>query len=412
MLDAGETEMHSDYRMAIIGAGVAGMALAILARKQGYQVSLYEKNSQISSMGAGLTLWPNALFVLQQMGLDQRISDTGGKPLCLRQSDAQGIEQMCMDISTINRHAGYPSVTILRRDLMRILADELQRLGVGIHFNASVTLNGVERLKQDYDLVVGADGRMASVVRQWLYGSRVTPRYQGFVNIIGISDTDDLLSEPAIQDFRGDRQRFGIVPVKARRCFWAAAWPATFDRQRSVAEWVRELESRFCYWATPVQKVLQRCDKRSLKRIFVHDLDPLPFWHRENVLVIGDAAHAPLPTSGQGACQALEDAWHLIRLLTESECHQPKRVAVKSSLDKTLQAFYQCRIDKVSAAQAAGRALADHLFSASSEVGSAGAHSAGITARVKVDETIRSPLSASEISISRFWMQGLIDVSP
>lgn len=70
----------SNKRMAIVGAGVAGIALAIFATKQGHQVSLYERNNKVSSLGAGVTLWPNAIFVLQQMGLATEIQSLGGLP--------------------------------------------------------------------------------------------------------------------------------------------------------------------------------------------------------------------------------------------------------------------------------------------------------------------------------------------
>jgi 2-polyprenyl-6-methoxyphenol hydroxylase-like FAD-dependent oxidoreductase len=123
--------------------------------------------------------------------------------------------------------------------------------------------------------------------------------------------------------------------------------------------------------------VLKSYEKSSLNRIFVHDLDPLPYWHQDNVLIIGDAAHAPLPTSGQGACQALEDAWHLARCL-----------AKKDVLDNILTGFYQQRIVKTSAAQTTGRQLAQQIFSDYSE-----------------PQPSVSGLSAKQLT--ELWMQGL-----
>ena len=61
--------MNNINRIAIVGAGVAGLALAILATKRGYKVTVYERASSVCSIGAGVTLWPNAMFVLQQLGL-------------------------------------------------------------------------------------------------------------------------------------------------------------------------------------------------------------------------------------------------------------------------------------------------------------------------------------------------------
>ena len=92
-------------------------------------------------------------------------------------------------------------------------------------------------------------------------------------------------------------------------------------------------------------------EPQSIRSIFVHDLDPLPCWYRQNVLLIGDAAHASLPTSGQGACQALEDAWHLAECMTAIPDTQ-----------SLLQQFQLRRQDKTGRIQLSGRALANLIF--------------------------------------------------
>ena len=369
--------MNSNNRIAIVGAGVAGLSLAILAKKQGYQVSLYERDCKVSSIGAGVTLWPNAVFILQQMGLEEEIKRLGGVPSYMHQFDQYGIQQGELDIEEVNTFSGFPSVTILRRDLMNILAKELESLGVEILFNCSVTAENIEKLKQEFSLVVGADGRMNSIVRQTLYPEKVQPCYQGFINIIGISQLEEKVLDNVIHDFRGPGERFGIVPIKAGLCFWAGGWSTHLDKERPLSAWYDEMHQRFMHWPEPVQNVLKSYEKESLNRIFVHDIDPLPYWHQNNVLIIGDAAHAPLPTSGQGACQALEDAWHLAQNLVK-----------KDELENILAGFYQQRIVKTSAAQTAGRQLAQSIFGDYSE-----------------PQPSVSGISAKQLS--EFWMQGL-----
>ena len=369
--------MNNNNRIAIVGAGIAGIALAILVRKQGYQVSLYERDSNISSLGAGVTLWPNAMFVLQQMGLDKEIKRMGGVPSYMSQFDRYGVQQGGFDIEEVNRLSGFSSVTILRRDLMKILARKLDDLGVKIHFNCLMTVQDIDGLKKEFDLVVGADGRMYSVVRQALYEEKVSPRYQGFINIIGISQLEKGCLDNSIHDFRGLEQRFGIVPVKAGLCFWAGAWSTNIDKERPLSTWFDEMLQRFMDWPDPVQSVLKSYEKSSLNRIFVHDLDSLPYWHQDNVLIIGDAAHAPLPTSGQGACQALEDAWHLAQ-----------RLIKKDDLDDILTDFYQQRIIKTSTTQAVGRQVAQRIFSGDSKL-----------------QPTTPDITAGQLS--KFWMQGL-----
>jgi 2-polyprenyl-6-methoxyphenol hydroxylase-like FAD-dependent oxidoreductase len=81
-----------------------------------------------------------------------------------------------------------------------------------------------------------------------------------------------------------------------------------------------------------------------IDKIRVHDHDPVPTWHRHNLILVGDAAHAALPTSGQGACQALEDAWHLANCV---EAHPGK-------LGQALEACTALRFQKT-----AGITMAD-----------------------------------------------------
>ncbi|WP_241522922.1 FAD-dependent monooxygenase [Chimaeribacter arupi] len=369
--------MTRTKKIAIVGAGVAGMALAILATKQGHQVSLFERGSNVSFMGAGVTLWPNAMFVMQKMGLDKKVMQVGGTPCMMRQFDQNGLLQTEFDILAVNSLCNFPSVTVLRRELMSLLAGALDNLGREITFNCSITAADVMKLSQEFDLVVGADGRMNSIVRQTLYAEKATPRYHGFVNVIGVGRQQKGNFNNAIDDFRGQGERFGIVPVNDGWCYWAGAWSAPIDNERPRAHWCEELHLRFRDWPAPVQNVLLSCDSTSVNCIFVHDIDPLPFWHQGNVLMIGDAAHASLPTSGQGACQALEDAWHLTRLLKGTD-----------DLETALQGFYQQRHIKTSAAQLVGRQFAEKIFS-------------------EQPEPLLPASTISTAELSRFWMQGL-----
>lgn len=193
-----------------------------------------------------------------------------------------------------------------------------------------------------------------------------------------MSHQQESFLDNTISDFRGSGQRFGIVPVNGGRCYWAGAWNAPIDKHRPQSDWFEELNQRFRGWPNPVKDVLQNSDSASMRHIFVHDIDPLPFWHQGNILIIGDAAHASLPTSGQGACQALEDAWHLSLMLKEED-----------EVASALQNFYHQRYTKTSAAQMVGRQLANKFFSGQPEPLLPATH-----------------ISAKELS--HFWMQGLI----
>lgn len=391
--------MRPVQSIAIIGAGVAGMSLAILAAERGFQVELYERQAETATMGAGVTLWPNAIWVLDKMGLKEQVAAAGGQPCVMRQFDLTGRQQSELDIEAVNRISGLTSVTILRRDLMALLAHRLAEQNVRIHFGADIEADDIYRLKQEYDLVVAADGRMNSVARRLLFADKAMPEYQGFINLIGISSLDVGHMNNSIQEYRGDNERFGIVPVSHKQCYWAAAWcdegthPEQMrERSKDTEQWRHELHRRFEHWADPVRQVLSQYDSGSLKAIFVHDLNPLPLWHQDNLLLMGDAAHAPLPTSGQGACQALEDAWHLVRILAE----EGDTDADNRSLDECLSRFYQQRIGKVTLCQNIGRQVAQGIFKTAKK---GGAKTAPLT------ET--GPAAIGPQQLNALWMQGL-----
>jgi len=369
--------MSSIKNIAIIGAGVAGLALAIFARKQGIKVTLFERNTSFSTIGAGVTLWPNATFVLEQLGLIDDFTQCGGQPVAMRQYDKQATQLGEFNIQTLNSLCGFPTISILRRDLIKILAERLEKLGATIHFNQAVNTQDIAQLKDKFDLVVGCDGRMQSKAREYLYKVPMPTKYQGFINIIGTSKIDLTPFEQTIHDFRDNNERFGIVPVANQHCYWAAAWPSNLDKTKPMEQWFEEMHERFQDWPKKVQQVLNSYNPRSLKRIFVHDIDPLPYWHKENLIIIGDAAHASLPTSGQGASQALEDAWHLAQLFK-----------TEFSLNVILKKFYETRIHKTSSAQNMGRLIAQHIFQQSSN-----------------SATDAPSISAEELS--QLYMQGL-----
>lgn len=113
-----------------------------------------------------------------------------------------------------------------------------------------------------------------------------------------------------------------------------------------------DLQTRFAHWPAAVQHAIQNTPDSGIHQIFLHDHDPIAPWQRANVLLLGDAAHAPLPTSGQGACQALEDAWHLAQCLT----------ATADNVPRAWQQFVASRQPKTAGVIQAGRHLANSIF--------------------------------------------------
>ena len=208
-----------------------------------------------------------------------------------------------------------------------MLLDELKRLGVEVQYGHAVA--GIEAWRWANahfvtkwiatDMCHRRGGRWHGWIRlcgEFVHGDN-TPRYQGFVNWIGSLQCDEtIVDEMAILDVWGVGERFGIVPISLRQVYWAggAAQPVMDAANHGANR--EELLSIFQDWHAPITKVISQTPESSIGKIYVHDHDPIERWHRENVVLVGDAAHAALHGhAGQGACQAMEDAWHLANCL-------------------------------------------------------------------------------------------------
>ena len=349
--------------IGILGGGIAGLSVALALRKQGHNPRVYERRAVPATMGAGVTLWPNASFVLEELGLLQDIAAIGGRPLTMRRQDAAGNALGGLDIALLDRTMGYPTYTVLRRHLQEVLLDHAARLGIAVEFGRramSIELDAHGRAVAHFengasirpDLLIGADGRMGSVARKFVAGDN-TPVYQGFVNWIGVAQAPHaLVDDMAIQDFWGAGERFGCVPIRPDLVYWAAAQVRLLNEATPTADMRKEVEDLFAEWPEPVAHLIRSTPANAIRLIAVHDLEPLHTWSRANVLLVGDAAHAPLPTSGQGACQALEDAWHLARCLD----------GASGGLDDVFQAFSRIRAPKTARLAEQGRVFARGLF--------------------------------------------------
>jgi FAD-dependent urate hydroxylase len=389
-------------KIAVLGAGIAGTCTAIACQRNGLDVEVFERASRPVANGAGVVLWPNAICILSHLGLVPAIERVGGRLNEMERVSSAGDQLNRIDIRKLDLHMGYPSYSILRKDLHNILLDELERLGISVHYGFKVkevtSVNGEPAVVQfdngetlTADIIVGADGRMNSMTRRFVSGD-AQPKYQGYVNWVGLVEGDSaVFPRNRVLDFWGTGERFGIVPISSQKGYWAGckAMPVGLGKPRLGNK--TALLNLFEEWPEPIGDVIRTTHEANIKRIEVYDHDPLPDrWHRTNVCLVGDAAHAALPTSGQGACQAIEDAWHF------AECCKPLADFAGDGLDSAFAEFHALRIGKTTAIIQNARHFAYSLFSEDPE----SCRQRDIKARNTNDElTVQG--------MSDFWGQGL-----
>ncbi len=384
-------------KITMLGGGVAGVGCAIALKLQGFDVEVYERHAAASNIGAGIVVWPNAAYVLDQLGVWSELESVSGQPSRMRRFSSDNEALGAIDIELINRRLGYPSLSVLRSDFLGILIARFESLGGAIRYAHDVAeieagLAGRARVRFgngtwiEPDVVVGADGRMASHARRFVHGD-ATPVYQGFVNWVGVCESaEDTFEDIVVDDYWGVGERVGIVPVTRRKAYWAAGAACAEVGVSDRSRYRDELRSLLCRWPRRVRRIVERTPVERINKIHVHDHDPIRRWHRGNLILVGDAAHAPLPTSGQGACQALEDAWHLARYLKESP----------GDLQRAFAGFTQARLEKTTNIIMAGRGLAASLFNRDEGF-----------CRARNESSRSTDYPALATAMARGWAQGL-----
>jgi len=296
-------------RVIVVGAGIGGLAAAIALRRRGIAVSVIERSADPGEIGAGITLWPNAMRALRSLGVADEVAAAGAPVLLGDVRSWRGGVLSPAPFPDLERRFGEPGIALHRADLHRLLlaalAPDAPRLGarcVGFEeAGEAVTVHLADGGRERADLLVGADG-LRSTVRAQLWGE-APPRYAGYTAWRAVVAA----AERGTFESWGRGHRFGLVPIGRGRVYWFATANAA-EGGADAADLRSELLRRFGDWHRPIPAVIAATPAAAILRHDIFDRPPLPRWSRGRVTLLGDAAHPMTPNLGQGACQAIEDA--------------------------------------------------------------------------------------------------------
>ncbi|HEY0805247.1 MAG TPA: FAD-dependent oxidoreductase [Pseudonocardiaceae bacterium] len=302
-------------QILVIGAGISGLATAVALQRRGHDVTVIEERADTSS-GAGISIWPNALAALDEIGLGDAVRDAGGRVTAgaLRWRDGTWLRHPSPH--RLVKALGEPLVVIRRSELTKVLSDALADGTVhsGLPVRELVTTaDGVrvtlaDSTTRDASAVIGADGTR-SVVARHLNGA-LADRYVGYTAWRGVADCS--IAPDVAGEVLGPGVEFGHVPLGSDGTYWFATERAPVGQVAPQGE-LAYLTARFASWADPIPAVLAATHSDDVLRNDLYDRDQARQWSRGPVLVVGDAAHPMRPHLGQGGCQGLEDAAVLAR---------------------------------------------------------------------------------------------------
>ncbi|KAM0428661.1 hypothetical protein ACHAQK_011483 [Fusarium lateritium] len=327
----------SSPKVAIIGAGLSGLALALALHQQGIETITYEQQSAPLDIGGAIMLSPNALRALDKLGVYERMVPRSYK---FQDSNFLSQDNKLVDVFEFGNEAkyGYSGIRVYRFELIKILLDLIRESGVKVEYGRkfdqivnetgeSVTWRFTDGSEESASLLVGADG-IHSRVRSYLHPD-VAPKFTNMIGVTAAVPTAQLKMEnnehhlPAtfMHDKRG---AFVIAPqlvdgsevlIGKQKMFVGEdpgrdAWKAMSSDKSWCVDFLREGAEDFPAVVSNATSEISP-DKVNLWPFYV--LPKLDTWASTDkhgrVVILGDAAHAIPPTAGQGVNQAFEDVY-------------------------------------------------------------------------------------------------------
>ena len=384
-------------KVLIIGAGIGGLTAALCCLQFGHEVQIFEQSAQLSALGAGIQIPPNAFKVLQKLGLEAQIAEHGFYPQALEARlgrSGRSIFSLPLQDHALS-HWGAPYLHIHRADYIKVLLEALKSrlpdrqfsdrsdshnnaLYLGAQVKDFTQSENVIRLHLedgrhfDGDIVIAADGIKSQMQQRIMAKAErrlSAPQFTGNLAwrlVLPVQALSDIRPNPtacvwmgparhavsyylrggALINFVGViEQEYWDKNISADQDYRTAQ-----DDRTAMESWTRkgdkaDLLQDFSGWHPIIKTLIKASDEAALYQWALFDRQPLPVWSYGRAALLGDAVHPMLPFMAQGAAMAVEDSWVLAQAISDKT-----RPASQSLL-----AYQQARQDRTARVQAISR---------------------------------------------------------
>ncbi|KAL7814987.1 hypothetical protein V8C44DRAFT_363381 [Trichoderma aethiopicum] len=360
--------------IAIIGAGLSGLTLALALHAHSIPCQLYEARPSPLDIGGAIMLSPNALKILDTLGVYEHIAPLGFhfEKLSFRSHDDHPIDDF--DFGSRDKH-GYKALRIYRYQLINVLLSMVRNAGIPIEYNKkfshvtyetpeAITFTFADGSSTTAHLLIGADG-IHSRVRKHIHPN-LTPTFTNMIGVTAAVPRAQLQAGPEyplpVTIMSPQHGAFVIAPQRAdgsevligkqkrlEQEYHRAGWDELMENKSWCVDFLRQGSQDF---PPIVANAVSDIPLEGINLWPFYLVPKLDTWTKGRVVILGDAAHAIPPTAGQGVNQAFEDVYTFAGVLAKlrEQCQflegEGDAVRMGAALKKW-QLGRQARVDKV-----------------------------------------------------------------
>ncbi len=344
--------------MIIVGGGIGGLAAALAAAEAGQKTTVLEQAPEFGEVGAGIQMAPNAMAVLDRLGVGEEIAQIAVFPKRLVLKDVYTAEELtALDLGDeFKERYGFPYIVLHRSDLHRVLLEACQKnplvdLVTDQHIETveetseGVVVTNARGEKMVGKALIGADGLKSKTRALFVDDEPICSEYVAYRGTIPIAEISDDANMDDVIMWIGPNLHVVQYPVRRGELYNQVVVFKSLNYKLDSDDWgtPEEMDQVFANAHPKVEKALSFIQRQI--RWPMYDRLPISNWTKGNITLLGDAAHPMLQYLAQGGVQALEDASYLADMLNEHG----------ENYEKAFKAFQEERLPRTAKVQTTAR---------------------------------------------------------